>query len=252
MIPWYSCRFLRPQAALRLFCFPYAGGGAPVFRGWGEAMEGIEVCAANLPGRGSRFGEAPLTSMTALLEALAAHFPIRDGGPDLSPFAFFGYSMGARIAFELARVLRRQGRALPVQLLLAACPAPQLPQGAPLHTLAEEDFLAELVRRNGIPAAVLQEGELLNLLLPVVRADLELYETAVYEQQPPLPCSITTFGGDDDPVVGRHALAAWSEQTSGSFQQIILPGDHFFLRTAEKQLLNAVSGCLAPFRSGVV
>jgi medium-chain acyl-[acyl-carrier-protein] hydrolase len=241
MPPWFLSPKPAPQAPIRLFCFPYAGGGIPAFRSWSERLPEVEIWVANLPGRGSRFAEKPLTSMFALVQILAGQPPLNDS----RPFAFFGHSMGARIAFELARALRRQRQTLPACLLLSACPAPQLPPRAPVHALPQKAFLAELKRRNGIPAAVLAEPELLDLLLPMVRADLTLYETAVYEEEPPLDCPITTFGGREDPIVPSPALSAWSAQTTGPFQQILLPGDHFFLRTAEGPLLHAIRTALS-------
>jgi medium-chain acyl-[acyl-carrier-protein] hydrolase len=153
--------------------------------------------------------------------------------------------MGARVAFELARALRREGEALPAQLFAAACPAPQLPRERPVYTLPKADLLAELERRGGIPQEVLAEPELLDLLLPVVRADLKLVETSVYRSEPPLACAITAFGGIDDPLVSRAALAAWAEQSAESFAISFFAGDHFFLRTAEKELLHAVAMALA-------
>lgn len=236
MTSWFLSPKPAPQAPIRLFCFPYAGGGIPAFRTWPEQLTEVEVWMANLPGRGSRFTEKPPTSISALIQILAGQLPLNDG----RPFAFFGHSMGARVAFELARALRRQSQTLPAHLLLSACPAPQLPPRPPVHILSKDSFLAELERRNGIPAEVLAEPELLDLLLSIVRADLMLYETAVYNEEPPLDCPITTFGSEEDPIVSPAALSAWSVQTTGPFQQIFLPGDHFFLRTAEKQLLHAI------------
>jgi medium-chain acyl-[acyl-carrier-protein] hydrolase len=214
----------------------------PAFRSWPARLPAVEIWVANLPGRGSRFSEEPLTSMSALVGILAGQLPLNDG----RPFAFFGHSMGARIAFELARALRRQSQALPAHLLLSACPAPQLPPRSPVHSLPDDAFLVELKRRNGIPAEVLAEPELLALLLPMIRADLMLYETAVYNAEPPLDCPISTFGGRKDPLVNSAALSAWSAQTTGPFQQRLLPGDHFFLRTAENQLLQAIKTALFP------
>ncbi len=230
---------------MRLFCFPYAGGGLPLFRGWADALPGVEVWAAQLPGRGSRFKEKALTAMPPLVQALAAHFPADEDG---RPYAFFGHSMGARVAFELARALRRQGQALPARLFVSACPAPQLAHDRPpLHALPKAAFLAELERRNGIPRELLAERELLDLLLPMVRADFMVYETAVYDSEPPLPrtCPINAFGGVADPLVSREALAAWREQTAGAFQLSLFAGDHFFLRTAESELLQALQIALA-------
>ena len=247
---WFICPKPAPRAWIRLFCFPYAGGGIPVFRSWPEGLPGVEVWVAQLPGRGSRFGDEPLTSMLTLVQALARHLP-PDG--DERPFAFFGHSLGARIAFVLARSLRHQGKRLPDHLFVSGCPAPQLPHGQPLHTLPKAAFLAELERRAGIPREVRAEAEvfgtlpeLLDLLLPMVRADLTVYETAVYSSEPPLACPITAFGGVDDPLVNQEELAAWREQAAGPFQISFFAGDHFFLRTAEMELLQAVGMALAP------
>ncbi|UCC54021.1 MAG: thioesterase, partial [Anaerolineaceae bacterium] len=157
------------------------------------------------------------------------------------PFAFFGHSLGARVGFEVARSLRRQGKPLPAQLFVSACPAPQLPSGRPIHMLPKAAFLAELQRRNGIPQEVLAHPELLELLLPMLRADFMVIETAVYRSEPPLNFPITAFGGIEDPIVSRGALEAWEEQTSGPFNMVFFAGDHFFLRTAEDQLLQTIN-----------
>jgi medium-chain acyl-[acyl-carrier-protein] hydrolase len=165
------------------------------------------------------------------------------------PFAFFGHSLGARVGFELARSLRRQGKRLPAHLFVSASPAPQCsaPHERQVHMLPKAAFLAELERRNGIPQEVLAEPELLDLLLPMLRADFTLYETAVYSSEPPLDCPITTFGGEEDHLVSREALAAWREQTVGPFQTAFFAGDHFFLRTAETELLRAIGYALQPY-----
>jgi medium-chain acyl-[acyl-carrier-protein] hydrolase len=241
--PWFICPKPSSQAGMRLYCFPYAGGGVPVFSGWPEALPGVEVWIAQLPGRGSRFGEAALTAMLPLVQALARQL---EASSDERPFAFFGHSLGARLSFELARSLRRQGKPLPAHLFVSACPAPQLPHGPPFHTLPKSAFLAELERFNGIPAEVLAEPELMDLLLPMLRADFTAYETAVYNSEPPLTCPISAFGGSEDPLVSREALSAWREQAAGPFQISFFSGDHFFLRTAEKELLRAIEMALAP------
>jgi len=241
--PWFVCPKPSPQARLCLYCFPYAGGGVPVFRTWTAGLVDVEVWVAQLPGRGSRFREEPLTAMLPLVQALARQHPAHG---DERPFAFFGHSLGARLSFELARSLRRQGKPQPAQLFVSACPAPQSPHERPIHTLPKAAFLAELERRNGIPEAVLAEPELLDLLLPLLRADLTVYETAVYSSEPPLELPITAFGGAEDPIVSREALQAWGEQTTGPFQTSFFAGGHFYLRTAEAQLLQAVEMALAP------
>ena len=157
--PWIACRKPRPQARLRLFCFPYAGGGASIFRTWPDGLPAdVEVCPVQLPGRGTRLMERPFTQLSPLVEALAqALLPLLD-----KPFAFFGHSLGALVSFELARHLRRQYGVHPVRLFVSACRAPQIPhRDRPIHTLPEAEFLAELRRLNGTPAEVLEHEELM-------------------------------------------------------------------------------------------
>ena len=158
-------------------------GESLFFRGWPEALPGVEIWMAQLPGRGSGFDEAAYTSMLPLVQALARQLR---ASSDERPFAFFGHSLGARLSFELARSLRRQGKPLPAHLFVSACAAPQIPRERSLHTLPRTAFLAELERFNGIPKAVLAEQELLDLMLPVLRADFTVYETAVYNSEPSL------------------------------------------------------------------
>ena len=187
--------------------------------------------------------------MLPLVQALARHLPQEGGRPwtdgSERPFAFFGHSLGARLAFELARSLRRQKRALPMHLMVSACSAPQLPPAnPPIHTWPRTAFLAELQRRNGLAAEVAAEPELVDLLLPMLRADFAVYETAVYQREPPLACPITAFGGQEDPLVSSAGLGAWAEQTTAPFQLSLFAGDHFFLKTAETQLLKQIGQIL--------
>jgi medium-chain acyl-[acyl-carrier-protein] hydrolase len=167
----------------------------------------------------------------------------------LPPFAFFGHSLGALLAFEVGRLLRRQGRALPVHLFVAACPAPQLlARDRSWHRLADDELAAELRRYNGLPDELLAEPELLALFLPALRADLTLYETAVYQADRPFAFPITAFGGDHDPLVNAEELRAWRGQTSGPFHLTLFDGDHFFLRAAQPAVLAGIAS--AEWQSG--
>jgi medium-chain acyl-[acyl-carrier-protein] hydrolase len=221
---------------LRLFCFPYAGGSAAVFRELADALpEDIGLWAANLPGRGSRLQHAPLAEMEPLVALLAQALP------DEQPFAFLGYSLGGRLAFEVVRALRRQGRTLPEHLFVAAASAPHLPpNGAAWHTLPEPDLLAELRQYNGVPEVVMNEPEILALLLPALRADLTMSATAVYTPERPLLVPITALGGRRDPLVSGEALAAWRDHTSGRFRLKLFDGDHFFFRAVKPELLAGI------------
>ncbi len=246
---WLLCPRPDPQARLRLLCFAYAGGGPPIFHHWaGGLPAGVEVCAVQLPGRGARVREAPFTRLAPLVETLASALR-----PDLDkPFALFGHSVGALIAFELARALRRRGQPLPAHLFVSGCGAPQLPDPRlPIHALPDGEFVAELAQLGGTPAEVLAHAELMALLLPALRADFALSETYVCAEEPPLACPVTAFGGVDDARVSRDRLEGWREQTVGSFTLRLFPGDHFFINTARPALLEALAGQLEPLLAGV-
>jgi medium-chain acyl-[acyl-carrier-protein] hydrolase len=176
--------------------------------------------------------------MAEIVEPLSAVF---EAAADL-PFAFFGYSLGALIAFETARALRRTQRSLPDRLLIAACPAPQCNHARePLvHRLSEDRFRTELRRFQGTPEAVLANGELMEIVSPMIRADFEVLETYVAAAEPPLEIPIAAYGGLSDADVLSDELALWSEQTAAGFTLQFFPGDHFFLKTAAEPLLAAI------------
>jgi len=244
--PWLNCPRPNPRASLRLFCFPYAGGGISTYHSWSNNwLDEVEVCTIQLPGRENRLGEPPFTDLAPLLGALLP--PIR---PWLDrPFAFYGHSLGALIAFELARDLRRYADAGPVHLFVSSLRAPSLPNpNPPLQALPDGTFVSEIERLyGGIPGPVKEHQELMQLLLPTLRADVTLLERYLYVEERPLDCPISAFGGLDDSTIGRHELDAWRNQTSNSFSLRMLPGDHFFLRSAQDSLLSAVAQDLMLF-----
>jgi medium-chain acyl-[acyl-carrier-protein] hydrolase len=228
-----------PRASLRLFCFPYAGGSNLIFREWPADLPAhVEVCAVQLAGRGGRLYEKPHTKMEPLVPDVAqALQPYLD-----KPFAFFGHSMGALISFELARWLRRQDKPEPLHLFVAGHGAPQIPATDPYtFDLPEAEFIEELRRLNGTPKEVLLHTELMQLRMPLLRADFELTQTYTYTAEPPLTCPISAFGGLADEEVKRELIEQWREQTRSSFSLSMFPGDHFFLNTARQQLLHTLS-----------
>jgi len=156
------------------------------------------------------------------------------------PYALYGHSLGAILAFETVRELRRQGAAEPEHLLVAACPAPQLPRNdAPMRHLDREDFLREIQNRYGeFPAVVCGDSELLDLLLPSLRADIEMLETYRYSPERPLDCPITAYGGILDRTVPQILLHAWRAQTTNAFQLHMVSGGHFCLPAVHARLLH--------------
>jgi medium-chain acyl-[acyl-carrier-protein] hydrolase len=182
--------------------------------------------------------EPPFTELSPLVQPLAqALLPLLD-----KPFALFGHSLGALVGFELARQLRRQSGIQPVRLFVSAVRAPQIPsRDRPIHALPEEEFLVELRRLNGIPRKVLEDVQLMQIMLPILRADFAVYETYAYSPEPPLDCLISSFGGLQDHRVSRGDLEAWHDQTRAVFLLRMFPGDHFFLNTAQQLLLQALA-----------
>ena len=238
---WIRTFVPTPQAPLRLFCFSYVGGTASVFRGWPQHFGPLaEVCAVQLPGRENRLREQPFTDLYALAERVATEV-----APRLreKPFAFFGHSMGALLAFEVTRELRRRALPRPERLFVSAAYAPQHPDhpDPPRHTLPEAELIEELRRLGGTPDEVLQHEELLQLLLPTVRADFSLVDTYRYREEDPLDTPITAFGGRQDPSVTEEHLRAWQPQTRADFTLRIFPGDHFYLHAYEAEVVREIA-----------
>jgi medium-chain acyl-[acyl-carrier-protein] hydrolase len=236
---WFLCRKAGGRASLRLFCFPYAGGSASIFRGWPESLPAsVEVCAVQLPGRGSRLLEPAVTEMPQLVRALAlAIVPYLD-----KPFAFFGHSMGSTISLELARHLRAEHRIEPAHLFVSGSRAPHVRNTEPhSYDLPDAEFLEELRRLNGTPAEILEHPELMQLMMPVLRADFKLFQTYAYTEAAPLSCPITAYGGLQDREVDRKRLQVWRAQTTAHFSLNMIPGDHFFIHASQPALLSSLS-----------
>jgi surfactin synthase thioesterase subunit len=240
----FHVRF-EPTAELRLFCFPHAGAGASVYHPWSRVLpRSIQVCAAQLPGRENRLRERPFTDIHALVNDLAEE--IRRVPP--LPFAFFGHSMGAAIAFELAFELRRRGLPTPVHLFASAFRAPHLPATLPpLATEVEPRFLAGVQERYGqIPQEILNEPELVQLIVPVLRADLALIETYTGAATA-VTCPITVLAGSNDHTVSEQELRAWCRHTTEDCQIEVIPGGHFFVKDSREQVVAVVERRLRPY-----
>ena len=225
----------------RLVCFPYAGGSAHVFTTWLPLLApGVGLHAVQLPGRGRRMREPALERADAVVAGVVEAFqqlPPR-------PTVFLGYSMGALIAFETARWLRRIGVPGPVMLLAAAARPPQVEGAQRLAPGTDAELLARIRRLGGTPSAVLESRELLDLLLPPLRADFALIDDYLYRPGAPLDCPIVAVGGDADSAVDPALVAQWALQTAAGFTQHTIKGGHFFLDSARAELLAIVNGSL--------
>jgi surfactin synthase thioesterase subunit len=233
------------DASRHLFCFAHAGGGPSFFRPWRAPLAPeIAVRRVLLPGREWRLEEPPFRHITELLGPLCAALE-----PHLDqPYAVFGHSMGAVVAFEVARWFSRSSAAGPRCLIVSGRRAPGLPPGRRLSELPDDEFVAEVGRLNGIPPEILDEPELLEMMLPALRADYELTET--YQPLPGglLNCPVVAYLGTDDPEVDYDAMLRWREVTTGEFSVRLFRGDHFYLKGGRPDVLEAVRDDLRPER----
>lgn len=231
---WFATRVPRPQAPLRLYCLPYAGGSAALFNGWGAALgEQIEVSALMLPGRAGRTAEEPRVDPAEIARAVADSVD--------RPFAFYGHSMGGELAFEVVRELRAAGATQPVRLLVGGSRPPDAPRSGDLyHGVSEFDdaaLLAKLAQTGGLPREVLAEPELIELLLPVFRTDFGWLDGYAYVPQPPLDVPITAFCGTGDESASAQVMDGWRAHTTAEFTLRALNGGHFFLEDRFDELI---------------
>ena len=225
--PWLAYHRLFPESRARLFWLPYAGGGASAYRSWqGIKPDDVEFCPVQPSGRENRLRETAISSIERLIEGIdAALAPMLD-----RPFALFGYSMGATVAFEWAHRLRMERGMEPQLLIVAARAAPQLPPTWPrMYDLPDDEFKQSLGDLSGTPEGVLENEELIELLLPLLRADFEIHDTYRPPTRPPLTCTIIAFRGRDDDAVPEESLRFWIAVSDGPFDLHLLPGDHFGL-----------------------
>jgi len=237
--PWFTCARPDPNARLRLFCFPYAGGGASIYRGWENYLPpGVEIFAVQPPGRGGRFKEPALDRMDSLVAAVAnAMQPFLD-----RPLALFGHSVGAFASFEMAHRLADTLGIHVKHLFVSGARAPQLPRNRKnIHDLSEDDFITELKTLNGTPPEVLENPELMRMFSATLRADFAIAETYRGSNKRPLNCPMSVFGGLEDTLASQEDLEAWKFHTTNSFDLWQLPGDHFFIHTSDSLILRILS-----------
>lgn len=235
-------------AAIRLFAFAFAGGGASVFRQWAKLLPNhVDLAAIQLPGRENRIIEPPLTSIASVVREIAlAIEPLID-----LPFAFFGHSLGSLLAFETARCLRRSNAPLPAYLFLSGRRAAHLPLNRrPFHDLPDADLVEHVRRMGGTPLNVLADAELMALLMPTIRADFALNDLYRHAPEAPLdiPCSI--LGGEADATAPGEDLAAWRTITRADAQVTMFPGGHFFVDSSRQEVVRLVADKLDDWLGG--
>uniref|UniRef100_UPI001CA84F86 thioesterase II family protein n=1 Tax=Paenibacillus caui TaxID=2873927 RepID=UPI001CA84F86 len=222
---------------LRLFCFPYAGGGSSVYLPWASLLgDQIKLLAIQLPGRESRIFEQPYNSLDEVIGTL-----VREIHPYLDkPFVFFGHSMGALIGFELIRAIYQQYKIQPEHLFVSSFRAPHLPKTSEkIYHLNDNDFLERICNEGNLPEEVIKNNEFIRLLLPMLRNDFKMAQTYEYVNGIPFNCPITAFVGEEDTVNIRE-IQEWQQHTQSAFRIHMLPGNHFHFISNFKEIINII------------
>ena len=246
--PWFVCPQTNPEAEMRLFFFPYAGGGPPAFSQWSKElprfMEGV---IAHYPGRGSRYQEPAINDLSTLVDKLSPAIRTLSD----KPFAFFGHSLGGLVSFELTRQLGRYNLPQPQILFIAACGAPHLTDPHPsIHQLPDAEFLKSIKALNGIPSELQDNPNIIELFLPTLRADFQVVESYVFNpDDSSIDRPIIVYGGLDDPRVSRERLEGWASLTKAVFKSQRFPGDHFFINTARDSVIASIAAELESFHA---
>ncbi|MDQ3265850.1 MAG: alpha/beta fold hydrolase [Myxococcota bacterium] len=227
---WFPYLKRSPLARVRLLCLPHAGGTASAFRRWSALLPPtVEVWAAQPPGRETRFADPLLHRVEPWVEALLDAF--REG-LDL-PYAVFGHSLGAVIGYQLIRQVAAAGLPAPVHFFASGREPPDQLRQRVTHQLPEEAFVAQVKGLEGTPPELFAHRELMELLLPILRADFETYETYVHRPGAPLACALTALGGREDHTVSPAQLEAWGAHSQRFAGAVLFPGGHFFHQAEE-------------------
>ena len=225
----------RHEARIRLFCFPYAGGGAGLYRRWASEMpEYIEVVAVEPPGRQTRFSEPPVRDLTEMIDALI------DATDALlhKPYATFGYSLGSIVSIEFVRAALQRKMPPPLHMFCSAHRAPHIkPRRDLIHTLPEHELVRRLVEMGGTPIELVTQPEWLRPFLNAIRADLRIAESYRASLPFTLPVRLSVFGGKDDSEVEFASLRAWETYSEGPFKLRLIEGGHFFIHTAATEVM---------------
>lgn len=226
------------NALMNVLCFPFAGGTASSYKSWIDpAGPNVNLLPVQLPGREGRMREKPFVKWEEMIRVLESNLmPVFKD----KPLVLYGHSMGSKIAFELTHALSKSGVQV-LRLVVSGGTAPDLQSRAPaIYQLEDNAFIEEFRRLNGTPEEVLNNKDLMNLLIPFIRADYTINDTYEFADRVPLDCPITAMGGTDDPDVNESELRAWQRHTSVAFKETMFSGDHFFIFNHEEEVVSEI------------
>lgn len=242
---WFNVKKPAPDALIRLFCFPYAGGNAQIFQDWCDSLPPeVEVIGVQYPGRASRFVDPLIGTCEGMVDAILPNItPVLN-----KPFVFFGHSNGGLVSFELARKLQQQGVTGQLHHFISAKRAIHLPaKRRALHALPDDEFMEELENLGGTPKEILAQKELMELFMPVLRSDFSLSETFAYQGDHKLHCDASLMYGTGDEDVPKEDVLKWHELMAGQVDVKVYDGDHFFINSHKEEVLDFLNEKLSGF-----
>ena len=236
---WYLAYDKKPYARIRLFCFHHSGGAASMYYPWIKGLSSnIELIAIQLPGREGRFTEPLTDNLTEILGILTEGFNSYQD----KPFFIFGHSLGGLLAYQFTKSLYQRYSFLPKKLIVSATKAPHLPfRMKHMSKLDGEALIEELKVYSGIDENILNDNELLQIFLPIIKSDFSISETYRHKNSCPLSCDILALSGKDDKTVSEREAQAWSEYTSGKFKHLSFSGGHFFIKEHHEEILKLIN-----------
>lgn len=224
-----------------MICFPFAGGGASAYMNWTNKLDkSISLCPVQLPGREKRFAEPAFTSMKDAVDALMVSITAIAREKEI---VLYGHSMGARIAYEVAKELQQKGINIKY-LFVSGSPTPDVPEAMPIYHLNDNEFIEGLKRFDGTPKEILENQELISVFLPMLRADFTLIDTYCEDEITVLHCPIMSFGGDSDNDAKPDEIREWSKCTNNSFDYKVYSGGHFFIKEHEDDIMSIINHAL--------
>lgn len=223
----------------RLFCFPYAGGGASIFRNWQDMFDEVEVYPVQYPGRENRIMEKSISNMKVLVDEIYNELK---NIIEECPFVMFGHSLGTKVVYELALKIYDEKKIWPKGIVVSGGKAPNLIEKNPICNLEDEKFIKELVKRySSIPDEIAQNIELMNVFLPTLRADFFMDEKYINKKTNKIGCPVMGLIGTDDTEMTLDDLKKWGDLTNKNFYYKYIRGKHMFINENRNEVISAIN-----------